>query len=86
VNLIAGEFSLGLFAGYKDGAAGGVDFNGVAKSLGGRNEEEPSQHFDDVNVSVMIVIKEDDVEEGVVGLIDVFQRFFESFEEVGHPN
>jgi len=27
-----------------------VDFNGVAKSLGGRNEEEPSQHFDDVNL------------------------------------
>ena len=58
----------------------------MTKGLGGRDEEEASQHFDHVGVGMVIVIKEDDVEEGVVGLIDVFQRFFESFEEMGHPN
>ena len=81
VDLIFGELGLRLFAGDEYGASGGVDFDGVPEGLGGCNEEEPAEHFDDVGIGVKIVIEEDDVEEGFVGYFDVFERLFES---LGH--
>ena len=86
VDLIAGEFGLGAFAGDDDGAPGGIDFEGVAEGLGGGDEKEFAEHVDDIGVGVVIVIEEDDVEVGVLrrGAGDLFD-FFEGFEEMGHP-
>lgn len=82
VDLIFGELGLGLFAGDEDRAAGGVDFDSVPEGLGGGDEEEAAEHFDDVGIGVQIVIEENDVEERLVGDFDVFESLFES---LSHP-
>jgi hypothetical protein len=67
VDLIAGEFGLRAFASDDDGAASGIDFEGVTEGPGGGDEEKFSEHFNDVGVRVVIVVEEDDVEMRVEG-------------------
>lgn len=87
MDLVTGEFGLGKFAGEDDGAAGGIDFGGVAGAFAGRDVEEAAEHLDDVGIGVVVVVEEDDVEEGLVGGVELVGElvfFFENFQVAVH--
>ena len=82
MDLITGEFGLREFAGEDDGAAGGVVFGGGAGTLGVGDVEEAAEHFDDVGVGVVIVVEEDDVEQGLVGGVELVGELFFLFQDL----
>lgn len=84
MDLIAGEFGLGKFAGEDDGAAGGINFNGVAEALRGGDEEEAAEHFDDVEVGMVIVVEQDHIEERFEGEVVALIDIVEGFHRIGH--
>jgi hypothetical protein len=63
MDLIAREFGVRPLTGNHDGAPLGVYFDGMM--IGGfkRQKEQCAEHFDDVIVGVIVVVKQDDVVE-----------------------
>jgi len=66
VDLIASELGFRAFTSDDDRPAGSVDLNGALEGDVERKEEELLKHFDDVVVSVLIVIEQDDVEKATM--------------------
>jgi hypothetical protein len=82
VDLVTGEFGLGEFAGEDDGAAGGIDFGGMAGAFGGRDVEEAAEHLYDVGIGVVVVVEEDDVKEGLVGGVELIGELLFLFQDL----
>jgi hypothetical protein len=78
MDLVACEFGVRSLAGDDDGAAFGVDFDGVL--IGGfeRQEEERSEHFNNVVIGVVVIIEQDDVVERLETLGVVRSGFWRS--------
>ena len=78
MDLIARKFGVRTLTGDHDGAACGIHLDGVL--IGGfeRQKEQRPQHFDHVIVGVIVVVKQDDVEQRLETLGVVSSGFWSS--------
>ena len=68
MDLVAREFGMRTLASDHDGAAFGVDLDGVLIGGFDGQEKQGAQHFDDVVIGVIVVVQQDDVVERLEAL------------------
>jgi hypothetical protein len=63
VNLVSTKFSGGTVASHDDGPAFGINLDSVPQCHFKRDEKEILEHLDDVVISMVVIVEEDDMVE-----------------------
>lgn len=72
VDLIPAELGLGKFTGYNNCSSCCIHLNGVVPGLRFAKSEQFPEHFDDIFVSMLIVVEKHDIVQGRVLMLAFF--------------